>query len=57
MKQRTKNQRATSKRNRGTEGKGTSKYALKVQSGDQMYGGHGVNSCCAHRLVKGYPFK
>lgn len=27
---------------------GTSKYAMKQDSGRQLYGGRGADSCCAH---------
>ena len=57
MKQRTKNQKAINHRNRGTDGKGTSKYAIKVAKGNQMYVGAGKSSCFAHQLLKGWPFK
>jgi len=51
MKQTTRNRKATAHRDRGADGKGTSKYAAKVARGDQMYGGTGKNSCCANRIA------
>ncbi len=37
--------------------RGNSRYARKLNAGNQMYGGRGPLSCCAHRIkIAGWPY-